>query len=73
MLETLPTVEEDARAVSYVGRIVRSGQRMQVLIDDLLSFAAVGGRTTVTPVDVEPLVSAVVDDLAPVVLGTAPP
>jgi signal transduction histidine kinase len=68
VLETLPAVEEDARAVRYVGRIVGSGNRMRVLIDDLLSFAAVGGSTTVTPVDLEPLVAAVADDLAPLVL-----
>ena len=43
VLETLPAVEDDLRAARYVGRIVRSGNRMRVLIDDLLSFAAVGG------------------------------
>jgi signal transduction histidine kinase len=67
VLETLPAVENDSRAVRYVGRIVRSGNRMRVLIDDLLSFAAVGGSTTMTPVDLEPLVRAVADDLGPLV------
>jgi signal transduction histidine kinase len=69
VLETLPAVEDDPRAVRYVGRIVRSGSRMRVLIDDLLSFAAVGGGTTVIAVDLEPLVAAVADDLAPLVRG----
>ncbi len=64
VLEALPSVDEDPRAVRYVSRIMRSGQRMRVLIDDLLSFAAVGGRTTVTPVDLKPLVKDVTDDLA---------
>ena len=64
VLETLPAVESDSRAVKYVGRIMRSGQRMRILIDDLLSFAAVGGRTTVTPVDLQPMVREVTDDLA---------
>jgi signal transduction histidine kinase len=67
MLEKVPTVEQDARAMDYLGRIVRSGNRMHVLIDNLLSFAVVGGRTTVTPVDLRPLVTAVIDDLAPLV------
>lgn len=67
VLETIPVVEEDARAVRYVGRIIRSGDRMRVLIDDLLSFAAVGGRTAPQQVHLPRLVAAVVDDLTPVV------
>lgn len=67
VLETIPVVEQDSRAVGYVGRIVRSGDRMRVLIDDLLSFAAVGGRTAPQQVDLPRLVAAVVDDLTPMV------
>ena len=66
VLETIPVVEDDARAVQYVGRIARSGDRMRVLIDDLLSFAAVGGRTAPQQVHLPRLVAAVVDDLTPV-------
>jgi signal transduction histidine kinase len=39
---------------------------MRVLIDDLLSFAAVGGRTAPQQVHLPRLVAAVVDDLTPV-------
>lgn len=67
VLDTLPVIEADPRASRYLSRIVASGTRMQVLIDDLLSFAAVGGRTTAASVDLQVLVAAVVDDLSPVV------
>lgn len=67
VLEALPSVDEDPRAVRYVSRIIRSGERMRVLIDELLSFAGAGGRTTVTPVDLRPLVDDVTDDLAELV------
>ena len=64
--ETLPklaSVAADPRTVRLVGDIADAGERMRTLIDEMLSFASVGGHTDLVPVDLKRVMSEVRHDL----------
>ena len=62
-----PALDETGR--DYAGRIIASSQRMEQLIEDLLAYGRLGrGELAVTIVDLEPLVSDVVQQLLPLIV-----
>jgi signal transduction histidine kinase len=68
--ETLPrfeAVDADPRTARLVGDITEAGRRMQVLIDEMLEFASVGGHTNLEPVDVKGVMKDVLRDLGALV------
>lgn len=69
LLLTSTPVGADPQASRFADSINGSSRRMHVLIDDLLSYASLGGDVTRTRVDVNGLVDQVVSDLGP---GRAP-
>jgi len=63
---TLPKftpVGNDPRAVRLVGDIADAGERMRTLIDEMLAFASVGGRTDLVSVDLKAVMNEVRRDL----------
>jgi signal transduction histidine kinase len=63
LLRTVPAVSADPRAAEFAGHVVRSSRRMRELIDDLLTFASVGGQLTISKVDVSEVVAEVLADI----------
>src|SRR5664279_1437355 len=70
MLEEEAVERHDASAQTLIGRILRSGDRMRELIDDLLGFSRLG-RCEVSRelVDPGPLVVEAIEELAPEAQG----
>jgi signal transduction histidine kinase len=65
LLQDHPAVLADPTALDYVNRSVSASQRMMSAIDQLLSYASVGGVPQHAPVPVAELVESVLADLAP--------
>ena len=58
-----PSLEAAPDVAHALGRAELSARRMQDLIAHLLEYARLGGRARTSPVDLEALVAAVLDDL----------
>ena len=69
LLQDHPAVREDPTALDYVNRSLSASQRMMSAIDQLLSYASVGGAPQRAPVDLPDLVERVLADLGPAVAG----
>ena len=64
--ETLPKLAargDDPRTARLVGDMADAGERMRILIDEMLAFASVGGHTHVVPVDLKMVMDEVRHDL----------
>jgi signal transduction histidine kinase len=62
-LGNLPAVRDDPRAARFVGHIATAGRRMRTLIDEVLGFAAVGGRARMADVELVDLIEDVLQDV----------
>ena len=69
LLQEHPAVLQDPTALDYVNRAVSANQRMMSAIDQLLSYASVGGAPQHAPVPVPELVEQILADLGPLVAG----
>ncbi|MEO6503235.1 MAG: GAF domain-containing sensor histidine kinase [Jatrophihabitantaceae bacterium] len=65
LLQDHPVVCQDATALDYVNRSVSASQRMMSAIDQLLSYASMGGTPQREPVPVPDLVEEVLAYLGP--------
>jgi signal transduction histidine kinase len=65
LLAKLPQVHDDRQASRFVGSIASSGRRMSTLIDEVLEFAAVGGRAHVQAVELTGVMDDVLQDVGP--------
>ncbi|HEX8079999.1 MAG TPA: GAF domain-containing sensor histidine kinase [Jatrophihabitans sp.] len=65
LLQDHPTVRQDPTALDYVNRSVSASQRMMSAIDQLLSYASMGGAPQREPTPVHELVEQVLADLGP--------
>ncbi len=69
LLQDHPVVRQDPTALDYVNRSVSASQRMMSAIDQLLSYASMGGAPQREPVPVHELVEQVLIDLGPAAAG----
>jgi signal transduction histidine kinase len=69
LLQDHPAVSQDPTALGYVNRSVSASRRMMSAIDQLLSYASVGGAPQQAPVPVPELVEQILDDLGPLAAG----
>jgi signal transduction histidine kinase len=69
LLQDHPAVRQDPTALDYVNRSVSASQRMMSAIDQLLSYASVGGAPQHAPVSIPELVDKILADLGPAVAG----
>jgi len=69
LLQDHPAVVQDPTALDYVNRSVSASQRMMAAIDQLLSYASVGGAPQHAPLRVPELVEQILADLGPLVAG----
>jgi signal transduction histidine kinase len=63
LLQDHPAVSSDPTALEYVNRSVSASRRMMAAIDQLLSYASVGGAPQLAPVPVAELVEQILADL----------
>ena len=71
LLQEHPAVRQDPTALDYVDRSVSASQRMMSAIDQLLSYASVGGAPQHAPVSVSELVEQVLTELGPALVADA--
>ncbi|HEX8096043.1 sensor histidine kinase [Jatrophihabitans sp.] len=69
LLQDHPAVRQDPTALEYVNRSLSASQRMMSAIDQLLSYASVGGAPQHAPVRVPELVERILADLGPLAAG----
>ncbi len=69
LLQDHPTVQQDPTALDYANRSVSGGRRMMAAIDQLLSYASVGGTPRRELVPVAGLVEQVLAELGPLADG----
>jgi signal transduction histidine kinase len=69
LLQDHPVVQQDPITLDYANRAVSGGRRMMAAIDQLLSYASVGGTPHREPVDVAGLVEQVLAELGPMAEG----
>jgi signal transduction histidine kinase len=69
LLQDHPSVSEDPTALNYVNRSVAASQRMMAAIDQLLSYASVGGAPQLGVVAVAELLEQILADLGPLADG----
>lgn len=69
LLQDHPAVQQDPLALDYANRSVSGGRRMMVAIDQLLSYASVGGTPRRESVPVAGLVEQVLAELGPLTEG----
>ncbi len=69
LLQDHPAVQQDPTALDYANRSVSGGRRMMTAIDQLLSYASVGGTPRREQVPVTGLVEQVLAELGPLAEG----
>ncbi len=67
LLATEPVVETDTDLLSMVAAVNQAGQRMNRMIEEMLSYALEGGRLDLAATPLEQVVSLVLADLGPLV------
>jgi signal transduction histidine kinase len=65
LVRELPSVADDPVAQGYLARCTSSARRMLTLVDDVLSYARVGGKLKKRPISLDDVVPHVLDDLGP--------
>lgn len=68
LLATEPVVESDAEVAQMVGAVEQAGHRMDTMIQEMLSFAQVGGRIRRVETDLRRVVDLVLTDVSPFAL-----
>jgi len=69
LLQDHPAVRADPTALDYVNRSLSASERMMSAIEQLLSYASVGGAPQRAPVFLPDLVERILADLGPAVAG----